>query len=85
MTSDRPLPAPGLAEVRIIAASSEVARQVAQVLRATFSGPEQRSYPAGPTGEGTCLRMTVNTAQPAEPSGRPPRRPLRVPMDGQRS
>jgi hypothetical protein len=62
MTSDRSLPAAGLAEIRITAATPDVARLVAQVLREWFAGAEQRSYPAGVTGHGTCLRMTVDTA-----------------------
>ncbi|MFD3451921.1 hypothetical protein ACFWVC_07030 [Streptomyces sp. NPDC058691] len=61
--------APHLAEVRITAASPEVARQVAEVLRAWFASSEQRSYPAGPNGQGTRLHLTVNTAQTPELPG----------------
>jgi len=63
-TYDDSLPGPGIAEVRITAASPDVARQVAQELRAWFASTEQRSYPAGDTGTGTCLHLTVDTARP---------------------
>jgi hypothetical protein len=63
MTHDRTLPGPGLAEVRVTAASPDVARQVAQTLRACFAGTEQRSYPAGDTGTGTCLHLTLDTSR----------------------
>ncbi|WP_314174379.1 hypothetical protein [Streptomyces winkii] len=63
MTHDDTLPEPGLAEVRITAASPDVARQVAQALRACFAGTEQRSYPAGETGTGTQLRLTLDTSR----------------------
>lgn len=66
MTHDIPLPEPGLADVRITAASPDVARYVAQVLRAWFAGTEQRSYPAGLTGTGTRLYLTVDTTRPPE-------------------
>lgn len=49
-----------LAEVRVIAASPEAARRVAETLRQTFAGTEQRSYPASPDG-GTRLHLTVDT------------------------
>lgn len=67
MTSDRSLPAPGLAEVRITAASPDVARLVAQALRHWFASTEQRSYPVGETGTGTCLRLTLDTTHTPEP------------------
>lgn len=68
VTFDRSLPPPGLAEVRVIAASPDAARQVAQVLRASFASTEQRSYPAGTTGTGTRLHLTVDTTHtPALP------------------
>lgn len=54
------------AEVRIVAASPEVARRVAEVLRRCFSATEQRSYPAG-AGGGTRLQLTVDTSRTAEP------------------
>ncbi|MHB9860594.1 hypothetical protein [Streptomyces sp. YIM S03343] len=55
------------AEVRIIAATPEVARKVAEVLRRCFASTEQRSYPAG-RGEGTRLHLTLDTAHTAEPA-----------------
>jgi hypothetical protein len=60
-------PSAGRAEVRIVAASPEVARQVAEVLRRCFDGAEQRSYPAGAEG-GTRLHLTVDTTHTAEPA-----------------
>ncbi len=57
----------GRAEVRIVAASPEVARQVAEVLRHCFATTEQRSYPAGADG-GTRLDLTVDTDRAAEPA-----------------
>lgn len=60
-------PSPGHAEVRIVAASPEVARRVAEVLRRCFAADEQRSYPAG-RGGGTRLHLTVDTTRPAEPA-----------------
>ncbi|EFL24489.1 conserved hypothetical protein [Streptomyces himastatinicus ATCC 53653] len=60
-------PSAGRAEVRIVAASPEVARQVAEVLRRCFDGTEQRSYPAGAEG-GTRLHLTVDTTHTAEPA-----------------
>lgn len=60
-------PPAGRAEVRIVAASPEVARQVAEVLRSCFDGTEQRSYPAGTEG-GTRLHLTVDTTHTAEPA-----------------
>ncbi|QPP05818.1 hypothetical protein G4Z16_04745 [Streptomyces bathyalis] len=73
MAHEHSLPGPGLAEVRITAASPEVARQVAQTLRARFASTEQRSYPAGDTGTGTRLYLTVDAeALPQGPSLQPP-------------
>ncbi|MDX3099132.1 hypothetical protein PV703_10480 [Streptomyces sp. ME01-24h] len=68
--SDRPAahtertgpPPTALAEVRVIAASPEAARRVAETLRQHFAGTEQRSYPATPQG-GTRLHLTVDTTQ----------------------
>ena len=60
-------PAEGHAEVRIVAASPEVARRVAMVLRQCFASGEQRSYPAG-RGGGTRLHLTVDTTRPAGPA-----------------
>ncbi|MFH8657399.1 hypothetical protein [Streptomyces afghaniensis] len=57
----------GHAEVRIVAASPEVARRVAEILRHCFAATEQRSYPAGPDG-GTRLDLTVDTTRAAEPA-----------------
>lgn len=61
------VPSPGHAEVRVVAASPEVARRVAEVLRRCFASGEQRSYPAGHDG-GTRLHLTVDTTRPAEPA-----------------
>ncbi|MBP8535113.1 hypothetical protein [Streptomyces sp. MK37H] len=60
-------PSAGRAEVRIVAASPEAARKVAEVLRRCFAGTEQRSYPAGADG-GTRLHLTVDTTHTAEPA-----------------
>jgi hypothetical protein len=62
-----PLPSEGHAEVRIVAASPEAARRVAEVLRRCFASTEQRSYPAGREG-GTRLHLTLDTARTAEPA-----------------
>jgi len=61
------VPSAGHAEVRIVAASPETARQVAEVLRRCFSSSEQRSYPLGHDG-GTRLHLTVDTTRAAEPA-----------------
>nr|WP_055471215.1 hypothetical protein [Streptomyces pathocidini] len=58
--------APGLAEVRIVAASPEAARTVAEALRHQFAATEQRSYPTGHDG-GTRLHITVDTTHAPEP------------------
>ncbi|MEV5882574.1 hypothetical protein AB0L74_07635 [Streptomyces sp. NPDC052020] len=60
-------PPDGCAEVHIAAASPEVARRVAEVLRRCFAATEQRSYPAGADG-GTRLELTVDTSRTAEPA-----------------
>ncbi|WMX46228.1 hypothetical protein [Streptomyces roseicoloratus] len=60
------LPPPGYAEIRVVAATPDTARRVAEVLRRCFAGGEQRSYPA--PGGGTRLHLTVDTARPAEPA-----------------
>ncbi|QNS05489.1 hypothetical protein [Streptomyces xanthii] len=60
------LPTPGHAEVRIVAATPDAARAVAEVLRRCFAGGEQRSYPA--PGGGTRLHLTVDTTHLAEPA-----------------
>lgn len=60
-------PSDGHADVRIVAASPEVARRVAEVLRRCFAATEQRSYPAGSEG-GTLLQLTVDTTRAAEPA-----------------
>ncbi|MGX1848870.1 hypothetical protein [Streptomyces sp. NPDC055299] len=66
MKHPQPLPPPGQAEVRIVAATPEVARLIAEALRGRFAATEQRSYPAG--GEGaTRLHLTVDTTHTAEP------------------
>jgi hypothetical protein len=61
------LPSRGNAEVRIVAATPEVARRVAEVLRHCFASTEQRSYPAG-EGGGTRLHLTLDTTHTAEPA-----------------
>ncbi|MDT9697496.1 hypothetical protein [Streptomyces sp. P17] len=58
-------PSDGHAAVRIVAASPEVARRVAEVLRHCFAATEQRSYPLGAEG-GTRLDLTVDTTRAAE-------------------
>ncbi|GGQ91576.1 hypothetical protein [Streptomyces aurantiogriseus] len=58
---DAPPEGEGLAEVRIIAADPDVARQVALALRQVFRCDEPRSYPTGPDGGGTLLHLTVDT------------------------
>ncbi|MFF4505417.1 hypothetical protein [Streptomyces sp. NPDC001401] len=60
-------PSDGHADVRIVAASPEVARRVAEVLRRCFAATEQRSFPAG-AGGGTRLELTVDTTRAAEPA-----------------
>ncbi|AVH57520.1 MULTISPECIES: hypothetical protein [Streptomyces] len=60
-------PSAGHAEVRIVAASPESARRVAEALRRCFAATEQRSYPAG-RGGGTRLHLTVDTTRTAEPA-----------------
>ncbi|MER6123842.1 hypothetical protein ABT173_14500 [Streptomyces sp. NPDC001795] len=62
-----PLPSVGHAEVRIVAATPEVARRVAQVLRCCFASTEQRSYPAGREGA-TRLHLTIDTTHAVEPA-----------------
>lgn len=49
----------GHAEVRIVAATPEVARRVSEVLRRCFASTEQRSHPAGGEGE-TRLHSTCD-------------------------
>ncbi|AWN24993.1 hypothetical protein DKG71_01460 [Streptomyces sp. NEAU-S7GS2] len=56
-----------MAEVRIVAASPEAARRVAEALRHCFPAAEQRSYPAGHDG-GTRLHITVDTTHTSEPN-----------------
>lgn len=68
MTAARPLPAPGIAEVRIVAASPEAARQIAETLRRQFSCTEQRSSPAGTDGTGTVLHFSVDTVRDPDPA-----------------
>ncbi|MET7764362.1 hypothetical protein [Streptomyces sp. NPDC005336] len=66
MKPDQGLPAPGLADVRIVAASPEAARQIAEALRRCFAATEQRAYPAGHDGSGTRLHLTVDTVRTPE-------------------
>ncbi|MFF9013407.1 hypothetical protein ACF09C_10635 [Streptomyces sp. NPDC014870] len=65
-TDTATLPSVGHAEIRIVAATPEAARAVAQVIRRSFAGAEQRSYPV-PDG-GTRLHLTVDTETAAEPA-----------------
>ena len=67
MQQPRQTPSEGHADVRIVAASPEVARRVAEVLRRCFAATEQRSYPAG-GGGGTRLELVVDTTRAAEPA-----------------
>ncbi|CAM5643900.1 hypothetical protein STENM223S_02293 [Streptomyces tendae] len=67
MDSPPDTPSHGYAEVQVTAASPEVARRVAEVLRHCFATTEQRSYPAGTEG-GTRLELTVDTTRAAEPA-----------------
>ncbi|MFG3495797.1 hypothetical protein [Streptomyces sp. NPDC047928] len=60
------LPQAGHADIRIVAATPEAARAVAEVIRRCFAGTEQRSYPV-PDG-GTRLHLTVDTETAAEPA-----------------
>jgi len=53
-------PPDGHADVRIVAASLEASRRVAEVLRQCCAATEQRSYPADSEG-GTRLQLTVDT------------------------
>ncbi|EPH42320.1 hypothetical protein ABT390_13160 [Streptomyces aurantiacus] len=55
------LPTDGHAEVRILAADPDAARQVAQLLSRFFVCDEPRSYPTGSEGGGTRLHLTVDT------------------------
>lgn len=63
---NEPLPQAGHAEVRIVAATPEAARTVAEVIRRCFAGTEQRSYPT--PGGGTRLHLTVDTETAAGPA-----------------
>ncbi|MDT9682591.1 hypothetical protein RND61_11000 [Streptomyces sp. TRM76323] len=67
MHDDTELPSAGHADVRVVAATPEVARRVAEVVRRCFASTEQRSYPAGPEG-GTLLHLRVDTTRPAGPA-----------------
>ncbi|MFH8567762.1 hypothetical protein [Streptomyces sp. NPDC017993] len=69
--TDRPLPAPGLAEVRIVSATPDAARQVAEVIHRAFTGEEPSSYPVGDDGSGTLLSLTVDTLREADASRGP--------------
>ena len=80
MSQDRSLPAPGLAEVRVTTASPDVAQLIAQALRSWFQSTEQRSYPAGESGSGTRLVLTVDTT--AVPEAPTAFQPWLVPVGG---
>lgn len=56
-----------LVEVRVVAEDPEAARRVADALRILFAGGEQRSYPAGGSGRGTRLHLTLDTSRTAGP------------------
>ncbi|WP_042383094.1 hypothetical protein [Streptacidiphilus melanogenes] len=71
---DQQLPPLGYADVRIIAATPEAAREVALLLRSAFASTEQRSYPTGRDGTGTRLHLTVDTTRvPGDPDLLPER------------
>ncbi|MGW7049479.1 hypothetical protein ACWGDT_43865 [Streptomyces avermitilis] len=57
----------GRVEVRLVSEDPEAARRVADALRLLFSGGEQRSYPAGVTGTGARLHLTLDASQAAGP------------------
>ncbi|MEZ0064524.1 hypothetical protein ABIA32_000512 [Streptacidiphilus sp. MAP12-20] len=63
---DQQLPPLGFADVRIIAATPDAARQVALLLRSAFVSTEQRSYPTGEDGTGTRLHLSVDTTRAPE-------------------
>jgi hypothetical protein len=63
------LPAPGTAEVHVVASSPDTARMIAEVLRLRFATTEQRSYPAGDKSGGTRLSFTVDTRHAPEAPG----------------
>ncbi|MFF3391016.1 hypothetical protein ACFYW1_08815 [Streptomyces sp. NPDC002669] len=65
-TENEPLPQEGHAEIRIVSATPEAARAVAEVIRRCFAGAEQRSYPV--PGSGTRLHLTVDTETAAGPA-----------------
>ncbi|MDI9887384.1 hypothetical protein QMZ92_24170 [Streptomyces sp. HNM0645] len=67
MKPPEPPPSGRHAEVRIVAASPEAARRVAEAPRRCFAATEQRSYPAGSDG-GTRLHLTVDTTHTAQPA-----------------
>ncbi|MDX3850330.1 hypothetical protein [Streptomyces sp. AK02-01A] len=78
----RNLPAPGLAEVRVIAESPETAQLIADVLRTVFAASEPRTYPADPVRGGTRLHLTVDTDCAADlPAHHCPRRISAEPHD----
>ncbi|GAA5707122.1 MULTISPECIES: hypothetical protein [Streptomyces] len=68
----------GRVEVRLVSEDPAAARRVADALRLLFSGGEQRSYPAGVTGTGARLHLTLDASRAAGPlrswldSSRPP-------------
>ncbi|MGW6568226.1 hypothetical protein [Streptomyces sp. NPDC054975] len=66
LTENEPLPQAEHAEIRIVSATPEAARAVADVIRRCFAGTEQRSYPV--PGGGTRLHLTVDTEAAAGPA-----------------
>ncbi|MEW5628568.1 hypothetical protein AB1388_18615 [Streptomyces hydrogenans] len=56
---------PGYAEVRIVSATPDAARRVADTLRHRLAGGEQRGCPA--PGKGARLHLTVDTTRTAGP------------------
>ncbi|MEE1753532.1 hypothetical protein [Streptomyces sp. SP18CS02] len=67
--NDVALPQAGHADIRIVAATPEVARVVAEMIRRCFPSTEQRSYPVA--GGGTRLHLTAAPALPRHTAGRP--------------
>lgn len=61
MTAEAP-PLSERVEVRVVAASPETARRVADVLRRFFACDEGRSYPADPEGTHTRLHLTLDAS-----------------------
>ncbi|MGK5534323.1 hypothetical protein, partial [Streptomyces sp. URMC 129] len=67
--SDEPLPPPGLAEVRITAASAQTAREIAATLRRRFAVIERHGHADGDEHGAVTVHLTVDTTCPPEGSG----------------